>query len=305
MVFCLQKVEKVLRGGAWVPSITVFKRGKGKHVDVRKTIANVLALHENGAEGVVLNGTTGEGHLLRHEDKLALINAIGFLKKKGVFRKDFVLLTGTGTQKIEEARDIIAHAKQNGFDGILALPHKDDSLKLDFYHDLANACKAGKKDDTLALILYHHPKLDSSYSVTPELLAELRRIHENVVGAKDSSGERSLLGKWIPVSKEKSGKEDILLAVGEDFFVHAGLKEEKARAAIAGAANTPRGLKHLLNIFNYHRSGNYDEAEREQALFDNVIRGLLAKGVFRDNAKRNRIKPSERVMALVNVLPAS
>ena len=277
-------IQRLQNGGAWVPSISVFTGGKNLSVHTTKTATHVLTLAEHGAEGVIINGTTGAGHLLKHSDKIKLIVAVGALKSKGLLEPSFILITGTGTENSDEAVEIIHTAQANGFDGVMALPPKDANKKEAFYRTLAAACNA-----TIGLVLYHHPRLDPDYSVTPELLGNLMHDFPCVIGVKDSSANKALLYEWQPTVQKIAGRTP-LLAVGEDFFIAEGLAKAGAQAAIAGAANTQNGLTSLRAIFKAHRAGKTEEMHAAQTNLDTEINILLKKGVFRDNAKARRIR---------------
>lgn len=275
----------VMKGGAWVPSVAIFT-GKKRSVNVPATVEHVITLALHGAEGVVINGTTGEGHLLSLQDKLRLIEGVGRAKADGRLDSSFVLLTGTGTEQVEEAKEIIALAQKYNFDGALVLPPKEESKKKAFYVELASCC-----GNNFVLLLYHHPRLDPGFRVSPDLLGDLMADYPSVVGVKDSSGDKALLYQWVTRVKAKCGRAP-LVAVGEDFFVKDGLFEAGALAAIAGAANTAEGLAQLKTIFQGFRTHNTDQATQAQAKFDKEITRLLQHGAFRDNAKRYRIRSS-------------
>ncbi len=279
-------IRRLLKGGAWVPSVTVFDSGGG--VDVQATIAQARALAEAGAEGVVLLGTTGRGHLLKHEAKLEVIRAAKSL------RKDFpnlVLVAGTGTKDIRAAREIVNEARNSRFDGILALPHAQKANKAFFYTNLARACAANGKR-ALGLVLYHHPRLNRVYQVSPYLLANLMREFSHVVGVKDSSGKVESLMQWRRVLGAKERRR-FLLAVGEDKHVNYSLAKKIAKTAIAGTANTAKGLLALLAVFKHWRQGNARMASRAQGRLDSEVDRLLAhEGGFIAGALANRLSLS-------------
>lgn len=270
-----------MQGGPWVPSVTIFHGGKGRRVNVAATINHVVNLQKHGARGVIVNGTTGEGHLLKHEDKLRLIAAAGELQREGVLKKDFMLITGTGTENVAEALEILAAANSNGFHAALVLPPKNKE-KMSFYQELAES-------NLLPILVYNHPRLHPEYSFSPTDLGQLMKAHHTIVGVKDSSGDKKVLHEWLTTVRKISDR-DPLLAIGEDYFVQEGLAKAGATAAIAGAANTKPGLKHLINIFRHHHAGDLTKAAEAQVELDKEIDLLLKKGVFRDNAKKRRLK---------------
>lgn len=279
----MDNLQLVAKGGAWVPSVTVYVDEKKKVVDVDATLRHVLLLQKHGAGGVVINGTTGDGHELRQGDKLALIDGVGKLKREGKINENFVLLTGIGTGDIIRAKQIVAAARQNGFHGILALPHK--SKQFHFYEELARECENGEK---LAMLLYHHPRLRKNYVVSPDDLAVLMKHNECVVGVKDSAPDGKLHAEWLALATSLAGRTP-LLAIGEDFLVHEGLKAG-ATAAIAGTANTSKGIAALRQVFRHHLARNGRLATAAQKRLGRETQRLLdGPDGFRSEARKNRL----------------
>jgi len=272
-------IERLKRGGAWVPSVALYNLDS--KLDVAATVDHIEKLYKAGAEGVVINGTTGDGHLLPHADKLALITALGMRRLERNWRSDFVILTGTATSDYTEAAEIAHAAQRVGFHGLLALPPREGGHH-QFYFTLAEVCQSLG----IGLMLYHHPRLDPLDSVDPQLLAALVSAYACVVGIKDSSGDLKTLSTW-----QQAASQPILTVCGEDTLIAVALKDGLAQAAIAGSANTAKGLDALNRIFAAHRVGNNGVLTAAQVEMDEVVHFLLSKNdqVFRHNARLYRI----------------
>jgi len=269
----------LMRGGAWVPSVAIYNLDFG--LDLAATVDHIEKLYRAGAEGVVINGTTGDGQILSHADKLGLIVALGRRRQEQNWRPDFVILTGTGTSNYAEAADIAHAASKEGFHGLLALPPREDG-QYQFYCTLAEVCEALN----IGLMLYHHPRLDVIYSVDPTVLGGLTRTYECVVGIKDSAGNLGSLPTW-----QQAASRPILTVCGDDPLIAMALKGGMAQAAIAGSANTARGLEALNRIFIAHRTGNDALLAAAQGEMDTEVQFLLTEGdgVFRHNARLYRL----------------
>jgi dihydrodipicolinate synthase/N-acetylneuraminate lyase len=263
-------------------------------VDVKKTLEHIVNLHDAGAQGVVINGTTGDGHLISHAAKLLLIKAVGRLAREKRFRRDFALVTGTGTTDTGQALEIIRTARNQGFHGILALPPKGAlEQKLRHFSALANACDSRDPRRKLGLFLYHHPGLKAF--ISPRLLGTLMQRHEVVLGLKDFEGKEGVLAGWNRQVMHFSGGRRPVILVGSDKLITRGLALGAA-GAVFGAGNTANGLRAGLRVFRHYKARRFKKVRLAQGDLDDEVDKLLggpsgADG-FRDMARLNRLLPS-------------
>jgi 4-hydroxy-tetrahydrodipicolinate synthase len=179
--------------------------------DTAAFVAHCRWLLEQGCDGVVPIGTTGEGNSLSVRQRLMIVEAIG---KSGIPMPRFIV--GTGSCALADAVELTRESVAAGAAGVLVLPpfyYKEPSEEglARFYSELIE--RVG--DDRLRVYLYHFPKL-STVPITPGLIRRLLAAYpKTVAGLKDSSGEwpySAGLLKEFPGFGVFSGSEGFLLA---------------------------------------------------------------------------------------------
>ena len=179
-------------------------------------VARLLALFRaEGATGVVVAGTTGEGPSLTSFEKRDLVRiAVPLAGGLPVF-------LGIATPSLEEAVWLAREAAKAGATGALVMPpffHRD--------RDPMPWLRAFLDRTPLDTILYHFPRFAPSLREAAPALAD----HPRVVGLKDSSGEGENLA---PFARAFSGKR---LFTGDETLLSEALAAGWS-GTISGAAN--------------------------------------------------------------------
>jgi 4-hydroxy-tetrahydrodipicolinate synthase len=150
--------------------------------DVDLHVAARLARHlvDEGNDGLIVCGTTGESPALDDDEKLALfatvVDAVG---------DRAAVVAGTGGNNTHHSVEFTRRAAQTGVDGILAVvpyynkPTQDGMLL--HFGAIAHATD-------LPVIVYNIPSRTGA-NMLPATLLELARRHPNVAGVKESSGD--------------------------------------------------------------------------------------------------------------------
>jgi 4-hydroxy-tetrahydrodipicolinate synthase len=179
--------------------------------DTAAFVAHCRWLLEQGCDGVVPIGTTGEGNSLSVRQRLAILEAVAH---SGIAMSR--LIFGTGSCALADAVELTRAAVAANAAGVLVLPpfyYKEPSEEglARFYSELIE--RVG--DDRLRVYLYHFPRL-STVPITPALVKRLLDAYPRIIaGLKDSSGEWSFsagLLKQLPGFGLFSGSEGFLLA---------------------------------------------------------------------------------------------
>lgn len=145
---------------------------------------------ELGTDGLVLCGTTGEGHLIDTQEKLLI-----FETAKKVIGNKIPLIAATGTCSTKESVFLTQEAKRLQMDACLAIVpyYVRPSLDGCFAH-FAQIATA-----SLPIILYHHPKR-TGIKLSKHDLERILTI-PGIVGIKDATDDLSLsmnLAQKIP-----------------------------------------------------------------------------------------------------------
>jgi len=162
--------------GLFTALVTPFKDGR---VDEAAFQALVEWQVEQGVQGVVPCGTTGESPTLSHDEhrrvvELAVEAAAGRC----------VVMAGTGSNSTAEAIELTQHAKKAGADAVLVVsPYYNKPTQGGLYEHF----KAIAQATDLPNIIYNIPGR-SVVNITDETLAKLAKL-PNIAGIKDATGD--------------------------------------------------------------------------------------------------------------------
>ena len=179
--------------GVFAPVVTTFHPTTGE-LDVAAFSANGHAHLAGGMDGLVVTGSTGEAALLDAAERSALIDAA-----RAVVPSDKLLLVGTGAESTRTCLAQTRDAARRGADAVLVVaPHYYASaMTIDA---LRQHYRRVADESPLPVVLYSIPKY-MHFAIPAELVAELAE-HQNVIGIKDSSGQRELLAAYLPAQSE-------------------------------------------------------------------------------------------------------
>jgi 4-hydroxy-tetrahydrodipicolinate synthase len=191
--------------GSLVALITPFRDGK---VD-EKAFQNFVEWQiEQGTEGVVPCGTTGESPTLSHAEHKRVVELCIDVAKGRV-----PVVAGTGSNSTEEAIDFTRHAKQAGADAALVVtPYYNKPTQEGLYQHY----KAITEAVDLPVIIYNIPArcvIDMSVAT----MARLAKL-PNIVGVKDATNDLAR-----PLRTRAAIGPDFSMLSGEDVTAIAFL----------------------------------------------------------------------------------
>ncbi len=194
--------------GVLVPALTPFQPDLSP--DAGAFLHHCRWLLEQGADGLVVFGTTSEANSLGVEERIKLLE---HLLDNGIPAS--VLMPGTGTSALADTVRLTAHAVSHGCAGVLVLPpfyYKDvsDAGLFASYSEIVQRVGA----TALRIYLYHIPPI-AQVGISLELIGRLLDDYaDTIVGLKDSSGDwqhtASIL-KEFPALATFCGSEEFLL----------------------------------------------------------------------------------------------
>jgi len=230
--------------GSNVALITPFKNNK---LDEDSYIKLINFHLENGTNGLVPAGTTGESPTLSHDEHQKVIQLCVSETKNKV-----PVIAGTGSNSTEEAISLSKHAEKAGADGILIVtPYYNKPTQEGLYQHY----KSINDNCGLPIIIYNIP----SRSVVDMSVDTMARLFElkNIVGVKDATGDLNRVDQ----QKAKMGNEFIQLTGNDDnafeFNKHGGV------GAISVTANIAPKLCSEFQKFSKSNSDNeFKEAQR-------------------------------------------
>lgn len=169
---------------------------------------------EEGTNGFVPVGTTGESPTLSHDEHHAVVEACIDVAKGRV-----PVVAGAGSNNTAEAISLARHAEKAGADAVLVVtPYYNKPTQRGLYAHFAAVAKATQ----LPIIIYNIPPR-SVIDMMPETMGQLANDFKNIVGVKDATG------KIERVSEQRlTCGPDFIQLSGEDasalgFNAHGGI----------------------------------------------------------------------------------
>jgi len=215
--------------GSIVALVTPFKNGK---VDWESLEALVEFHIQNGTNGIVACGTTGEAATLSHEEHQEVVRTVVKSAKKRV-----PVIAGTGSNSTEEAVKLTRAAESDGADGALLIsPYYNRPMQEGIYqHYKKVAAAAG-----IPIIIYNIPGRTAS-KVEPETLARLAGV-KNIAGVKEATGSVDNAIEVLRLCGDR-----LALYSGEDSLTFS-LMALGGQGVISTVANvTPREMAELTH----------------------------------------------------------
>ena len=182
--------------GSFVAIVTPFKNGK---IDA-PALSGLIEFHiENGTNGIVPCGTTGESATLDHAEHEEVVRITVETCKGRI-----PVLAGTGSNATHEAVELTQRAQKLGADGALLItPYYNKPTQEGLYQHFSTVAK----ETDLPIMLYNVPSR-TAINMEPGTVARLSSI-KNIVGIKEASGS------LVQVS-------EIIDSCGPDFSVSSG-----------------------------------------------------------------------------------
>ena len=231
--------------GSNVALVTPFK---GDSLD-EETYIKIINFHlENGTNGLVPAGTTGESPTLSHKEHEKVIE-LCIQEAKG----KIPVIAGTGSNSTTEAISLTQHAEKAGADGALIVtPYYNKPTQEGLYqHYKAINDKCG-----IPIIIYNIPGR-SVIDMTVDTMARLFEL-KNIVGVKDATGDLNRVDETF----KKIGNEFIQLT-GED-----GLAYEYNKRGGVGCISVTANIapKMCSDMQKFSKSEDKDEQKKAEEI---------------------------------------
>ncbi len=226
--------------GSVVALVTPFQ--KDGSID-EKTLRKLVKWHiENGTNGIVPCGTTGESATLSHEEHHRVIDIV-IDEAKG----KIPVIAGAGSNATKEAASLTEHAKKAGADAVLSLsPYYNKPTQQGIIEHYKKINEIG-----IPVVVYNVPGRTGS-NITAETTLRLAEM-ENIIGIKEASGNMEQIME-ILASRPKGFK----VFSGDDSLAYP-LMTLGADGCISVVANEiPKKFSEMLR---YLKEGNLEKAK--------------------------------------------
>tara|TARA_B100000963_G_scaffold94511_1_gene81401 strand:- start:280 stop:1167 length:888 start_codon:yes stop_codon:yes gene_type:complete len=238
--------------GSNVALVTPFKDNKLDEESYLKLINFHL---ENGTNGLVPAGTTGESPTLSHKEHEKVIElCINEAKGK------IPVIAGTGSNSTEEAINLTRHAEKAGADGALVVtPYYNKPTQEGLYQHY----KAINDNCGIPIIVYNIPGR-SVIDVSVDTMARMFEL-KNITGVKDATG----ILERVDQHKSKMGSEFIQLT-GEDGLAF----EYNKRGGVGCISVTANVAPKLCSEMQSLSTSNDEKKITEASKIDKILQPL-------------------------------
>ena len=215
----------------------------GNSVDYLSLFKILDHLIENGSNGLVPCGTTGESPTLSHEEHKKIIEETIRIADKRV-----PVIAGTGSNNTLEAIEYTNHAEKIGADAALVVtPYYNKPTQSGLYEHFKIIAEKTK----IPIIIYNIPGR-SIVDMTIETMIKLSNI-ENIIGVKDATNDL-----FRPLLTRKKMKNNFCYLSGEDGTALAYLAQG-GHGCISVTANVAPKL--CSEMHSAWQDGNISKAQ--------------------------------------------
>ena len=238
--------------GSNVALITPFKNSK---LDEEIYIKLIHFHIENGTNGLVPAGTTGESPTLSHTEHEKVIE-LCVQESNG----KLPVLAGTGSNSTEEAISLTTHAEKIGANGALIVtPYYNKPTQEGLYqHYKAINDKCG-----IPIIIYNIPGR-SVIDMSVETMARLFEL-KNIIGVKDATGDLDRVNQ----TSKKLGKDFIQLTGNDDNAL-----EFNKRGGVGAISVTANIAPKLCSDFQKYSVSKNEDLKKESEKIDKILQPL-------------------------------
>lgn len=227
-------------------------------VDFGQTTNLIEYLLENGSEGLVIAGTTGESPTLTAEEKVSLFKHVVDKVNKRV-----PVIAGAGSNNTSSAVALTKEAEAVGVDAImLVTPYYNKPNQQGLYEHFATIANETK----LPVMMYNIPGR-SVIKMSADTIIRLSEI-ENIVSVKEASGDLDLTS-------------NVIEGTPDNFSVYCGEDSITLPMLAIGADGVVSVASHVIgsemqSMVNAYQSGNVKNAASLHRKLLPIMNGLFA-----------------------------
>lgn len=205
-------------------------------------------LINNGSDGLVVAGSTGEAATMSAEEKMELFRVV-----VNRINKRVPVIAGTGSNNTADSVKMTKMAEAMGVDGALIVgPYYNKPTQEGFYQHFA----AVAQSTGLPIIVYNVPGRTAS-NISPAIVARLAADFENIVAIKEAAGNVAQVAELYSVLPEEftiySGDDGLIIP-----FMSVG-----ATGLISVLSNIGGGI--LQDVMQAYEDGHVREAAKLNA----------------------------------------
>lgn len=236
--------------------VTPFDQHGEVDFNAARTLVNYLI--ENGTDGLVVAGTTGESPTLTTEEKIALFKFVVEVSAGRV-----PVIAGTGSNNTRASISLTKLAEEAGVDGImLVTPYYNKPSQEGLFQHF----KAIAETTSLPVMLYNIPGR-SVVNMSVETVVRLSEI-SNIVAIKEASGNLDAMAEMISRTSD-----DFTLYSGDDGLTIPVLSIGGAGVVSVASHIIGNEMQEMINQF---KNGRVQEAAISHQRLLPIMKALFA-----------------------------
>ncbi|MEX0776590.1 MAG: 4-hydroxy-tetrahydrodipicolinate synthase [Phycisphaeraceae bacterium] len=246
--------------GAITAMVTPFTNGQ---VDYDHLAASVKFQIQQGIDGLVPVGTTGESPTLSHEEHRLVIEKV--VEAVAAAKRRVKVIAGTGSNATSEALALTRHAAKVGADAALMVnPYYNKPTQEGLYRHFMTVADAVD----LPIVLYNIPGR-TGVTMSPQTVARLAE-HANIVAIKEATGSLDMASEIATLTDPRK----LTILSGDDSLT-LPLMAIGARGVISVVSNlVPRKVKALVDAA---LAGDYGKARKMHLALFPLFKGLFVE----------------------------
>lgn len=212
--------------------VTPFNKDLSINYGSARRLARYLI--ENGSDGLVVLGTTGEVPTLTIDEKLELLRVV-----KDEVGKEACIIAGTGSNNTQASIDLSIEVEKIGVDGVMIVgPYYNKPPQDGFYQHFKMIADA----ISLPIMIYNVPGRTAK-NIEPKTIARLAEI-PNIVAIKEASGDLEQVS-WI----RQNTSQDFKIYSGEDSLTLPILAVGGIGIVSVASHVIGRRIKEMIQLF--------------------------------------------------------
>jgi len=253
----MMTLDSTFLRGSFPPLVTPFHGGK---VDYNKFAELAERQVQQGSQGIVVAGTTGEPSSLSVEERIELLNVA-----VSVIAGRIQVVAATGSQSFAETAQLTAHAEQAGADAVLVVtPYyiKPSQRGLvDYFVTLGQRI-------TLPLMIYHIPGR-AAVSIKSQTVMKIAEQLPHLVGLKHADQNLELL-------------TELLIGIGPEFRIFCGVEALSFPMLVLGGSGLMNAVGNLdpARVAALYAAGQERNFERAREIHTQLFE--LNQSIFID-----------------------
>jgi 4-hydroxy-2-oxoglutarate aldolase len=251
--------------GCYVPAITFFN-AETDELDLVSQSRYFSYLSTTGLRGIVVLGTNAETFLLSREERRALLECA-----RAALPDNFPIIAGVSGHSTSQVQEYISDAYEAGANSVLLLPcayfgkQTTNAVVKNFYAQITAT-------SPLPIILYNFPAVCNGLDMDSELITEIAKQSEKVVGVKLTCGSVAKIARLAATFPQ----DRFAVFGGQSDFLLGGLAVGSAGCIAAFANVFPRSVARLFDLWAAGRSSEAFQLQQILALAESPTKAGIA-----------------------------